>query len=144
MIDLLLVEDSADDAEMVLRSLKKVNLSEKLLWLKDGASALDYLLSRNEYKNRPTSEQPRVIFLDLKLPKLDGLELLEEIKKNVEINHIPVVMMTSSREERDIFKSYDLGANSYLVKPVDFKNFSSMIIEAANYWLTTNISPRFT
>ncbi len=144
MIDLLLVEDSADDAEMVLRSLKKVNLSEKLLWLKDGASALDYLLARNDYSDRPTTEQPRVIFLDLKLPKLDGLELLEEIKKNEEISHIPVVMMTSSREERDIFKSYDLGANSYLVKPVDFKNFSNMIIEAVNYWLTTNISPRFT
>ncbi|MEQ9301818.1 MAG: response regulator [Cyclobacteriaceae bacterium] len=143
MIDILLIEDNADDAEMTIRSLKRKNLANRLKWIKDGAEAVDFLFGKGKYFDRDTTVKPKVIFLDLKLPKLNGLEILELIKKEPVTEQIPVVMMTSSQEERDIFKSYDLGVNSYIVKPLDFEEFASAIVNVGTYWLNTNIAPQF-
>lgn len=139
--DIVLVEDNPNDAEITIRSLKKHHLANKLLWLKDGVEALDYLLGRGEYEGRDIQDLPKVIFLDLKLPKIDGMEVLEEIRKNQHTKKIPVVVLTSSKEEQDVVKSYNLGVNSYIVKPVEFENFAKAIAEVGFYWLVTNITP---
>lgn len=141
MIDILLIEDNADDAEMTIRSLKRKNLAERLKWIKDGAEAVDFLFGTGRFASRDISVKPKVIFLDLKLPKLNGLEILELIKKNPTTEKIPVVMLTSSQEEQDILKSYDLGVNSYIVKPLDFEQFAEAIISVGKYWLKTNVAP---
>jgi CheY-like chemotaxis protein len=142
MVDILLVEDSTDEAEMTIRSLNKSNLGDRLVWLKEGASAIDFLFGKGQFKDRDISIKPKVIFLDLKLPKVDGHEVLQVLKSDATTDHIPIVMMTSSKEERDIVKSYSLGVNSYIVKPVDFDKFSKAVSETASYWLKTNITPR--
>jgi two-component system response regulator len=142
MVDILLVEDSTDEAEMTIRSLKKSNLGDRLVWLKEGALAIDFLFGQGQFSDRDTTIKPKVIFLDLKLPKVDGLEVLGVLKSNPTTDQIPVVMMTSSKEEKDIVKSYSLGVNSYIVKPVDFDKFSKAVSETALYWLKTNITPR--
>ncbi|WP_456458038.1 response regulator [Reichenbachiella sp.] len=139
--DIVLVEDNPNDAEITIRSLKKHHLANKLVWLKDGVEALDYLLARNEYADRNINDLPRVIFLDLKLPKVDGTEVLAEIRKNEVTKKIPVVVLTSSKEEQDVMKTYDLGVNSYIVKPVEFENFAKAIAEVGFYWLITNTTP---
>lgn len=139
--DIVLVEDNPNDAEITIRSLKKHHLANKLVWLKDGVEALDYLFARNKYEDRDINHQPRVIFLDLKLPKVDGTEVLEEIRKNEITKKIPVVVLTSSKEEQDVMKTYDLGVNSYIVKPVEFENFAKAIAEVGFYWLITNTTP---
>ncbi len=139
--DIVLVEDNPNDAEITIRSLKKHHLANKLLWLKDGVEALDYLFGRNQYADRNVNNLPRVIFLDLKLPKVDGTEVLEEIRKNEITKKIPVVVLTSSKEEQDVMKTYDLGVNSYIVKPVEFENFAKAIAEVGFYWLITNTTP---
>ncbi|MEP3387500.1 MAG: response regulator [Reichenbachiella sp.] len=139
--DIVLVEDNPNDAEITIRSLKKHHLANKLVWLKDGVEALDYLLARNEYADRNIHDLPRVIFLDLKLPKVDGTEVLAEIRKNEVTKKIPVVVLTSSKEEQDVMKTYDLGVNSYIVKPVEFENFAKAIAEVGFYWLITNTTP---
>ncbi|WP_420582605.1 response regulator [Reichenbachiella sp.] len=139
--EIVLVEDNPNDAEITIRSLKKHHLANKLVWLKDGVEALDFLFARNEYKNRDVKNLPRVIFLDLKLPKIDGIEVLEEIRKNEITKKIPVVVLTSSKEEQDVMKTYDLGVNSYIVKPVEFENFAKAIAEVGFYWLITNTTP---
>lgn len=139
--DIVLVEDNPNDAEITIRSLKKYHLANKLVWLKDGVEALDYLLARNEYADRNIHDLPRVIFLDLKLPKVDGTEVLAEIRKNEVTKKIPVVVLTSSKEEQDVMKTYDLGVNSYIVKPVEFENFAKAIAEVGFYWLITNTTP---
>ncbi|MEQ8713071.1 MAG: response regulator [Cyclobacteriaceae bacterium] len=142
MIDILLIEDNADDAEMTIRSLKRKNLADRLKWIKDGAEAVDFLFGKGKYSERDISVKPKVIFLDLKLPKLNGLEILELVKKEPTTEQIPVVMLTSSQEERDIFKSYNLGVNSYIVKPLDFEEFAKAIVNVGTYWLNTNIAPQ--
>ena len=139
--DIVLVEDNPNDAEITIRSLKKHHLANKLVWLKDGVEALDFLLARGEYANRDINNLPRVIFLDLKLPKVDGTEVLAEIRNHEVTKKIPVVVLTSSKEEQDVVKTYDLGVNSYIVKPVEFENFAKAIAEVGFYWLVTNTTP---
>lgn len=139
--DIVLVEDNPNDAEITIRSLKKHHLANKLVWLKDGVEALDFLLAKGEYSDRNINDLPRVIFLDLKLPKVDGMEVLAEIRSNDVIKKIPVVVLTSSKEEQDVVKTYDLGVNSYIVKPVEFENFAKAIADVGFYWLVTNTTP---
>jgi len=140
-LEILLVEDNENDAEITVRSLKKHHLANKLIWLKDGAEALDFLFAKGKYVERDPTVLPKVVFLDLKLPKIDGMEVLTEIRKNEMTSKLPVVILTSSKEEQDVFRSYDLGVNSYIVKPLEFENFAKSIAEVGFYWLVTNTSP---
>lgn len=139
-VEILLVEDNPHDAEMTIRALKRVNLANKLIHVKDGAEALDFIFSRGAFTNRNTAEKPKVILLDIKMPKVDGIEVLRQIKADPYTKTIPVVIMTSSKEEQDVFTSYDLGVNSYVVKPVDFEGFAKAVSELGFYWLITNQS----
>ena len=132
-IDILLVEDNPNDAELTQRALKKTNLEAKILVVRDGAEALEVLLS-----NRP---KPKVIFLDLKLPKIDGIEVLRRTRGDDSARSIPVVVLTSSQDERDIAQCYQLGVNSYVVKPVEFDKFYKVVGDLATYWLVLNKSP---
>jgi CheY-like chemotaxis protein len=132
-IDILLVEDNPNDAELTQRALKKTNLGARLAIARDGAEALEYLLN-----NRP---RPKVIFLDLKLPKIDGVEVLRRVRADDRARSTPVVVLTSSEEEKDISECYRLGVNSYVVKPVEFDKFYSAIADLAAYWLVLNKSP---
>jgi two-component system response regulator len=136
--EILLVEDLEEDATLCVRSLKSHNFANEIKWVEDGAEALDYLFAKGEYAHRNKSLIPKIILLDLKLPKLSGLEVLEQIRNNPLTNKIPVIVMTSSKEEKDVKKAYALGANSYIVKPVEFKNFSEVIKEIGYYWLVLN------
>ena len=122
-IEILLVEDSPSDAELTLRALKKNHLANRVVHVTDGEEALDFLFARGAYHNRSKEDRPRVILLDLKLPKVDGLEVLKAIKSDALTRTIPVVVLTSSKEETDMVASYELGVNSYIVKPVDFDKF---------------------
>lgn len=140
-IEILLVEDSIHDAEMTIRALRKSNISNKIIHLKDGAIALDFLFGRKEYENRDTSNKPRIILLDLKMPKINGLEVLKAVKENELTKTIPVVVLTSSKEGPDIDKAYELGVNSYIVKPVDFDGFMKAIGEVGLYWMLINQPP---
>jgi len=137
-VEILLVEDNPNDAEMTLRALKKNNLSNEVLVVKDGEEALDYLYTRGEYAQRGLDNHPKIILLDLKLPKVNGKEVLRTIKNDPEKKVIPVIVLTSSKEERDIVESYQLGVNSYIVKPVDFDKFFKAIEEVGLYWLLVN------
>jgi len=139
-VEVLLVEDNPLDAELTIRALKKGGLANKLLRLEDGQEALDYLFRRDEYVGRPDTH-PRLILLDLKMPRVDGLEVLKTIKADARLRRIPVVIMTSSQEEGDISRSYDLGVNSYVVKPVEFSAFADAVRDAGFYWLAINRSP---
>jgi len=132
-VDILLVEDNPNDAELAQRALKKTNLDARLALARDGAEALEYLLS-----DRP---KPKVIFLDLKLPKIDGLEVLRRARADERARGIPVVVLTSSQEEKDIAECYKLGVNSYVVKPVEFDKFYKAVGDLATYWLVLNKSP---
>lgn len=137
-IEILLVEDNPHDAEMTIRALKRANLANQLIHLKDGAAALDFIFSKGEFADRKIEDQPKVILLDIKMPKVDGIEVLRQIKANDLTRTIPVVIMTSSKEEQDIITSYNLGVNSYVVKPVDFESFAKAVSELGFYWLITN------
>ena len=137
-VEILLVEDNPNDAEMALRALKKNNLSNKVLIVKDGEEALDYLYSRGKFAAKNLNCRPKIILLDLKLPKVDGKEVLRAIKSDPEKKTIPVIVLTSSQEESDIFESYQLGVNSYIVKPVDFDKFVDAVREIGLYWLLLN------
>jgi two-component system response regulator len=141
-VDLLLVEDNPDDAGLVIRQLKKNNLCNNLIHLHDGEEALDFLFVRGKFSDRKIEDRPRVILLDLKMPKVDGLQVLREIRNDERTKLIPVVMMTSSREERDIVESYSLGVNAYVVKPVGFDNFSHAVAELGMFWLLVNQPPK--
>lgn len=132
-IEILLVEDSAEDAEMTLRALRKNNLANRVHWLKDGEEALKYLFS---------SEAPKLVMLDLKMPKVGGIEVLRELKAHDETRTIPVVVMTSSNEERDVAEAYRLGVNSYIVKPVGFEAFLETVSKIGLYWMLTNRTPQ--
>jgi two-component system response regulator len=138
--DILLVEDNPTDAEMTLRVLAKHNLAEHVEWVDDGAKALAVLFEENPEGGGPLSV-PKLILLDLKLPKVDGIEVLRRLKADARTRTIPVVMLTSSAEERDIAESYRLGVNSYVVKPVDFAQFSEAVAKAGLYWMRVNKVP---
>jgi len=137
-VEVLLVEDNPHDAEMTIRSLKKVNLANRLIHLKDGKEALDFIFAKGAFSDRQIENKPKVILLDIKMPKIDGIEVLRQIKANEITKTIPVVIMTSSKQEQDIITSYNLGVNSYVVKPVDFESFAKAVSELGLYWLITN------
>lgn len=137
-IEILLVEDDPNDAELIRRVLKKHDAAERLLCLKDGAEALDYLLARGGRAH--AAESLRVVLLDLKLPKVDGIEVLRQVKADQRTRHIPVVVLTSSTEHRDLTAAYDLGVNSYIAKPINFEEFTRVVSELGLYWLKMNRS----
>lgn len=141
-VEILLVEDNPTDAELAIRALKEYNLANKLVWLKDGAEALDFIFAQGQYSDRSVENAPKVMLLDLKLPRVDGLEVLEKIKSDKRTGTIPVVVVTSSSEERDIVTSYNLGVNSYILKPVEFDKFVDAIKEVGLYWLLLNKPPQ--
>jgi len=140
-LEILLVEDNPNDVELTLRALKKHNLANKVYVVKDGEEALDFIFAIGAYSGRNIDRNPKVILLDLKLPKVDGLEVLAGIKADERTKVIPVVVLTSSREGPDIKRSYELGVNSYIVKPVDFDKFVQAISELGMYWLLLNQPP---
>ena len=140
-IEVLLVEDNPSDAEMTIRALKKNNLANKLLHVKDGAEALDFLFGEGEYLGREVKHVPRVILLDLKMPKVNGIEVLEKIKADFRTKNIPVVVLTSSKENPDIQECYELGVNGYVVKPVEFDEFHKAISDLGLYWMIVNQPP---
>ncbi len=137
-VEILLVEDNPNDAELAIRALKAHNLANKLTWLKDGVEALDFIFAQGQYADRSIDDVPKVVLLDLKLPRVGGLEVLEKVKSDKRTKTIPVVVLTSSSEERDIVTSYNLGVNSYILKPVDFDKFSDAVKEVGLYWLLKN------
>ena len=141
-VDILLVEDSPNDVELTLRALKRHNLANNVKVVRDGAEALDFVFGTGVHKDRPPEKKPKLILLDLKLPKVDGLEVLRAIKSDKITKIIPVVVLTSSKEEQDIVESYKLGVNSYIVKPVDFDKFIDSVSEVGLYWLVCNEPPR--
>jgi two-component system response regulator len=140
-VEILMVEDSPRDAELAIRALKKANLANRLVWVKDGAEALEFIFGTGQYENRQNCKEPKVILLDLKLPKVDGLEVLKRLKADDRTRTIPVVVLTSSTDERDMIESYRLGVNSYISKPVDFDKFANSVSELGFYWLVLNKQP---
>jgi two-component system response regulator len=140
-VEILLVEDNPNDVELTLHALKENNLSNHIEVVRDGAEALDFIFCQGVYSQRSIDQPPKVILLDLKLPKVDGLEVLRRIKAESHCRMIPVVVLTSSREERDIVESYKLGVNSYIVKPVDFEQFTEAVRGLGLYWLLLNQPP---
>lgn len=137
-VDILIVEDDMDDAELAILALEKYCSGHRIHLCRDGADALEFLAVDTERKEKDMPHIPSVIFLDLKLPKLDGHEVLRRLRENRTTSRIPVVMLTSSNHEKDVVRSYELGANSYIVKPMDFDEFSRVLDEAGQYWLVHN------
>ncbi|MEP7338656.1 MAG: response regulator [Acidobacteriota bacterium] len=140
-VEILLVEDNPSDVQLTLHVFKKNQLCNRIHVVRDGAEALEYVFCTGRYANRQIENQPKVILLDLKLPLVDGLEVLRQIKSNLRTQAIPVVVLTSSREERDIVESYELGVNSFIVKPVDFEQFNEAVRDVGFYWLLLNQPP---
>jgi CheY-like chemotaxis protein len=138
-VEILLAEDSEADGEMTLRALRKNNISNEVVWVRDGAEALDYIFGRGQYSQR--QRHPKLILLDIKMPKVDGIEVLRQIKQNEQTKIIPVVIMTSSAEDRDIVESYHLGVNSYVIKPVEFQQFMDTVVQLGYYWTLVNRVP---
>lgn len=141
-IEILLVEDSPADAKLTIRALKRSNLCNRIVHVPDGAAALDFLFARGEFSARDIENKPRVVLLDLNMPKIGGLDVLRAIKSDERTRTIPVIVMTSSKEDSDIIASYDLGVNSYVVKPVGFENFSKAVTELGMYWMLVNQNPK--
>ena len=141
-VDILLVEDNPQDVELTTRALKKHNLANRLFTVEDGAEALDYLFCRGKYSARDLSYRTKVVLLDLKLPKMSGMDVLRTLKGDERTRDIPVVVVTSSREDPDIKAAYGLGANSYVVKPVDFEAFAEAMSKIGLYWLLINQPPK--
>lgn len=137
---ILLAEDNINDIELMLSALEECNLANQVIVVRDGAEALDYLYRRGSFKQRD-DEQPVVVFLDIKMPKIDGLEVLSTIKSDVNLKFIPVVMITSSREQQDLLNGYNLGANAYVVKPIGFEDFVNVIKELGLFWAVINEAP---
>jgi two-component system response regulator len=140
-VEILLVEDNMADAELALHAFKKHKIANHVLHVQDGAEALDFLFSRGAYTNQPLLQNPRLILLDLKLPKVDGLQVLKELKGNPATKAIPTILLTSSNEERDLVASYQLGVNSYIQKPVNFMEFQDVVRQLGLYWLVVNKKP---
>ena len=139
-VEILLVEDNMADAELTIRALNKAKIANHILHLKDGEQALDYLFGKGAYDGRDFTKLPRIVLLDIKMPKVDGIEVLRQLKSNELTKVIPVVIMTSSSEEKDIISSYQLGVNSYVVKPVAFEGFAKAVGELGFYWMLLNKS----
>ena len=142
-VQILLAEDNPTDAEMTIRALKKIGLINDIVWVKDGQEVLDYIFRKGEYASRPNC-QPKLILLDLKMPRVDGIEVLQQLKMHDATKGIPIVMLTSSAEEKDIIRSYQLGVNSYIVKPVEFSKFFDEVSNLGCYWAIMNKSPGVT
>jgi len=140
-VEILLIEDDPADAELALHALRHENLGNRIHVLRDGEEALDFIFCRGAFADRPANPTPRLILLDLKLPKVDGLEVLRQLKEDPRTRPIPVVILTSSREEQDLFRGYQLGVNSYIQKPVDFEQFREAIKQLGFYWLVVNQGP---
>ena len=141
-IEILLVEDSQEDLDMTLYALRKANLANRIQVARDGAEALEFIFGEGPHTGRRIENGPKVILLDLKLPKIDGLEVLKRIKSDSRTNSIPVVMLTSSKEQKDVIESYHLGVNSYIVKPVNFEGFAAVVQKLGMYWLLLNQPPK--
>lgn len=137
-VEILIVEDSLDDANLTIRALKKGNIANTLYHVRDGAEALDFIFARGKYSSRTKMSKPKLILLDLKMPKVNGVEVLEKIKSDPETKTIPIVILTSSQEDPDIKKCYELGANSYVTKPVEFEGFVKAVKELGYYWMMLN------
>lgn len=140
IVDILLVEDNPSDAELAIHALKNANLANHLEWVKDGEAALDFLFCRGEFAAR-ANHMPKVVLLDLRLPKVDGIDVLRAIRANEHTRELPVVVLTSSKEERDIVSTYKLGVNSFVAKPVAFNDFAKTVAELGMYWVLVNKSP---
>jgi two-component system response regulator len=141
-VDILIVEDNPQDAELTMRALRKNNLAHQIFVAEDGEEALEFIFTRGRYAGRFSIKPPKVVFLDLKLPKVSGLEVLKEIKSHPETKKLPVVVVTSSREDPDVQSAYELGANGYVVKPVEFDDFFESVAQTGHYWLLVNEAPR--
>ena len=141
-IEILLVEDDPADAEMTLRALRRNNLANRVHWVKDGAEALDYMFRSGGYAGRGPNPTPKLILLDIKMPKVDGIEVLRRLKADEATRSVPVVVMTSSNEQQDVIDSYRLGVNSYIVKPVHFDAFLETVAKIGLYWVLTNRAPQ--
>lgn len=142
VVEILLVEDTPQDVELAVRALKKAKLSNHIHVARDGAEALEFIFCEGAYADRKIEQGPKVILLDLKLPKVDGLEVLRRIKGDSRTKAIPVVVLTSSKEQKDVVESYELGVNSYIVKPVNFEGFAAAVQELGMYWLLLNQPPK--
>jgi two-component system, response regulator len=140
-VEILLVEDSATDLELTLRALKKAKVASRIEVVRDGEEALDFLFARKRYAQRSADDKPRLVLLDLKLPKVDGLDVLRAVKSDPQTRSIPVVVLSSSNEQRDVVESYALGVNSYVVKPMDFDGFMNAIAHLGLYWTALNLPP---
>ncbi len=140
-VEILLVEDSPEDAELTIRVLKAQNLANKLVWVKNGAAALDFIFCRGSYAGRSLAEIPRLVLLDLSLPKVNGLEVLRQLKADPQTRKIPVVVLSSSTQDKDILRTYDLGVNSYVSKPVHFEEFATVVTQLGLYWMLINKPP---
>lgn len=140
-VEILLVEDNPTDAELCIRALKKSNLANKLVWVKDGEEALDFLFATGSYAERNILTPPKVVLLDLRMPKVDGMEVLRRIKEDERTRAIPVVVLTSSKEDRDVAESYQFGVNSFINKPVEFDEFAKTVSQLGLYWLLINRPP---
>ncbi|MCI3951864.1 MAG: response regulator receiver protein [Burkholderiales bacterium] len=139
-VEILFAEDNPLDAELTIRALRQAGLANKLLWLKDGQQALDYVFREGSYAER-TDALPRLLLLDLKMPRVDGLDVLKAVKADERTRRIPVVILTSSQEESDLARSYDIGVNGYVVKPLDFRSLAEVVRQAGFYWLAINHAP---
>ncbi len=139
-VEILLVEDSVHDAEMTMRALKRRGIVNDIAWVKDGVEALEYLFCEGAYVDRDNG-LPKLVLLDMKMPRMDGLQVLKRLKGSEKTRNIPVVMLTSSREEGDLLSSYSLGVNSYIVKPVDFEQFAETVAQVGMYWVLANEAP---
>jgi two-component system, response regulator len=140
-VEILLVEDNPTDAELCIRALKKHHLANSLVWVKDGAEALDFLFARGSFSDRQKTHPPKVVLLDLRLPKVDGLEVLRQMRADDGLKTLPVVILSSSKEDRDVAEGYRLGANSYVSKPVEFDAFVGAVTQLGLYWLLVNKPP---
>lgn len=141
-IEILLVEDNPEDLTLTLRALKKAALSNRIHVCRDGEEALDFIFCQGQFAERQSTSAPRLILLDLKLPKIDGLEVIQKLKADPLTKHIPIVALTSSKQQTDIVRSYSLGVNSYIVKPVDFERFVDAVRDLGMYWLLLNEAPK--
>jgi two-component system response regulator len=140
-VEILLVEDNAADVELTLHALRQNKLANKIQVARDGEEALDFLFGRGHFQDRPSHQPPRIVLLDLKLPKVDGLEVLRAVKSDPRTRAIPIIVLTSSKEEKDLVEGYSLGVNSYIQKPVDFDSFRDTVRQLGLYWLLINVPP---